>query len=264
MDDLTTLANQRGRGLRIFQGLIAEDATGPNDVVPVRIPRYDPTRQFGPCHWAPRMLNSGTPLWPMRNDECLVALDENDQAEIINWWAEDPTLITNSVSTRVSALEQWRNARKGWGRFYAPATTATPSAGWTWAAAGEVGIGPDSDYYELITPPGTPGGVAAGTNSGIRVKVSGVYRIHASLLQEIAGGGRIDAYLLILNAAGTVQYNGDQSLDNQPGAGHSKAVCFLEYPLQANMIVWCRNVGGQAYGDASGAWSNITLRYLGT
>lgn len=93
MDDLTTLANQRGRGLRIFQGLIAEDATGPNDVVPVRIPSYEPSRQFGPCNWAPRVLNDGSPLWPNRNDGCLVALDENDQAEIINWWADDPTSL---------------------------------------------------------------------------------------------------------------------------------------------------------------------------
>jgi hypothetical protein len=98
MDDLSTLANSPGRGLRIFRGLIADDAADANDVVNVRIPTYDPGRTFGPCPWAPRVLNDGTPLWPMRNDGCLVALDENDQAEILNWWAEDPTLIANRVT----------------------------------------------------------------------------------------------------------------------------------------------------------------------
>jgi hypothetical protein len=94
MDDLSTLANSRGRGLRIFRALIGDDATGANDTVNVRIPAYEPSRNFGPCHWAPRILNDGSPLWPMRNDECIVALDENDQAEIINWWADDPTTLT--------------------------------------------------------------------------------------------------------------------------------------------------------------------------
>jgi hypothetical protein len=91
MENLSSIANTRGRGSRLYRGLIAEDATGPNDTVPVRIPSYEPARQFGPCHWFPRTLADGTLLFPIRNDGCLVALDENDQAEIVNWWSDDPT-----------------------------------------------------------------------------------------------------------------------------------------------------------------------------
>lgn len=122
MDDLTTLANANGRGLRIFKGLIAEDATGPNDMVPVRIPTYDPSRQFGPCHFAPRLLNDGSPLFPNRNDECTVCLDENDNAEILNWWAEDPTdLGFTSIYRQLSR----GSLGAGWSTSFTAATTIT-------------------------------------------------------------------------------------------------------------------------------------------
>lgn len=115
MDNLSSIATTPGRGSRLYRGLIAEDAIGPNDTVPVRIELYDPTRQFGPCHWSPRTLADGSPMYPMRNDECLVALDENDQAEIVNWWADDPTSATDRVTQteydalagRVTNLEKW-------------------------------------------------------------------------------------------------------------------------------------------------------------
>lgn len=97
MDDLTTLANRPGRGSRIFRGLIAEDAETVNDELKARLPAYDPSRQFGPFHFHPRPRADGVGvLLPSRNDPCLVALDENDQADLLSWWVEDPTEETHA------------------------------------------------------------------------------------------------------------------------------------------------------------------------
>jgi hypothetical protein len=90
-NDLSSLANQPPEGSQIFRGKIADDATSPNDLIHVRIPDYHPGQQFGPCRFSPRPLMDGGTLLPLRDDPCLVALDENDEAELINWWAEDPT-----------------------------------------------------------------------------------------------------------------------------------------------------------------------------
>jgi hypothetical protein len=102
--DLSSLANPSAPGPRIFRGFIAEDATDPNAQVEVRIPAYNASRTFGPCSFMPRPLRSGGLMYPIRNDPCLVALDENEQADLINWWAEDPT-INQDFAARLTSIE---------------------------------------------------------------------------------------------------------------------------------------------------------------
>jgi hypothetical protein len=203
MDDLNTLANQRGRGLRVFRALIADDATDSNDLVNVRIPAYDPSRQFGPCHWAPRILNDGTPLWPNRNDQCLVALDENDQAEILNWWAEDPT----SVDFRPQTI-QLRPPVFGWtsnfttsqqiSTYTLPGLGGYPRGAYVHAFAQTVVRTPDAAWHgieaQLSVPTMGPDGIlvhkanfvhhnAAGPS--VSVNVNGRFQIAAGAQQTI-------------------------------------------------------------------------------
>jgi hypothetical protein len=109
MQDLRSLATPSAVPPQVYRGLIGDDATGPNDQVTVRVPAYDASRSFGPCYVTPRPLRSGALLYPVRNDPCVVALDENEQAEILVWWANDPTADANAAS-RLTSLETSRTA----------------------------------------------------------------------------------------------------------------------------------------------------------
>lgn len=113
MEQLESLVTPPPPGARIFRGLIGEDAASPNSSISVRVPAYHASRSFGPCYFAPRPLQDGSLLLPQRNDPCLVALDENEEAELLSWWAADPTSEAGRVTqsehdalvSRVSALE---------------------------------------------------------------------------------------------------------------------------------------------------------------
>lgn len=108
MDEiLRTLVTPPAEGSRIFRGLIATDASGPNDRVEVRVPGYHAGRSFGPCYVTPRPFRDGSLAYPQRGDLCMIALDENEQAEIVMWWVEDPTL-PQTFATRLGALESAR------------------------------------------------------------------------------------------------------------------------------------------------------------
>jgi hypothetical protein len=141
-------------------------------------------------------------------------------------------------------------------------------AGWNWAAFSDFAA--DTDYFQLLTPPGTrPGGAGAfATNSGIKVLVAGVYRITAALLQSGASAsGRYDTNLYILNGAtGAVVATAESDLNNYVtgGSGYIRSKMSVELPLSVGNIVFPHNQALSAYGDAGGNWSNINLRYLGT
>ena len=118
-DNLRTLATTNHDTTRIYRGLIATDAVTPNDLVEVRIPEYHAGRTFGPCYFTPRPLLSGGLLFPIRNDPCVVALDEHENAELISWWQSDPTsasppssptLVTALPGTPFDGQRIWYNA----------------------------------------------------------------------------------------------------------------------------------------------------------
>lgn len=98
---------------QILKGFIAEDAATPDSEINVLLPAYDLSRQFGPSTFQPRPLLDGSVMLPARNDPCLVALDEHDNAHILTWWASDPTSDANRVTqaefdalgARVGAIE---------------------------------------------------------------------------------------------------------------------------------------------------------------
>lgn len=122
MDRLETLASSETDADLILKGFIAEDAVHPDDQVGLLIPSYDLGKVFGPSHFEPRPLRDGTILFPVRNDPCLVALDEEGEAHLLTWWAADPTNAANlvtqaeldalntSLDARLDALE----LRSGW------------------------------------------------------------------------------------------------------------------------------------------------------
>lgn len=92
MERLESLATHDPPEHSILKGYIAEDATTPNDEVSVLIPSYDMSKRFGPVTFMPRPLSDGSGvLLPTRYDPCLVGIDEEGEARLITWWAEDPT-----------------------------------------------------------------------------------------------------------------------------------------------------------------------------
>jgi hypothetical protein len=95
---MDAITNQRETASVVVKGYIAEDAATPNDEIHVLIPSYDMSRQFGPSTFTPRPLMDNSVMLPARNDPCLVALDEDDNAHIVRWWASDPTDPVNRVT----------------------------------------------------------------------------------------------------------------------------------------------------------------------
>lgn len=98
MERLDSLATYNSVEDRVTRGYIADDASHPDDEVGVLIPSYDVSKVFGPVHFAPRPLQDGSILLPARMDPCLVVLDDNDEADLINWWVADPTNPVNRVT----------------------------------------------------------------------------------------------------------------------------------------------------------------------
>jgi hypothetical protein len=271
MQDLRSLVTTPAAPPRVYRGLIGDDATGPNDQVTVRVPAYDASRSFGPCYVTPRPLRSGALLYPVRNDPCVVALDENEQAEILVWWANDPTADANAASRLTSAESRLTSAEtrltnqesgvKGAGRWADLSGGNAAGTGWTWS---NTGFSYDPAYFLRGTPPG--GGKSA--NSGVKILQSGVYRARASVLCQGLGttAGRLDAYLDVLDSAGAVLFTLDESLQNYPagGSGFQKFNLEFEYPLLVNQWVFPVNVSAATYGDVGGGWSHLTIRYMGT
>jgi hypothetical protein len=90
MDALGALAADETRPA-VWVGEIAEDAITANDEVTVKITDYDANQQFGPVKFVPQPLSGGGVLLPSRGDWCLVALDQDDNAQLVAWRADDPT-----------------------------------------------------------------------------------------------------------------------------------------------------------------------------
>lgn len=210
-------------------------------------------------------------------DECLLQFDSDSNPWIskrepipvdLATQVELDTINT-ALDTRLDVLESWQAGSKGFGRF-ADLVSGTfgvgnlPNTGWTFSESSLV----DHAFYQLGTPPGTPAGVAATTNSGIKVLQDGFYRIQANLLcQGASAGGRYDSNLLVLTSAGVPSLYMDEHLMNQPagvGAAHIKFTLHGEWKLLTNQWIWAQNVTANTYGDSTSGWSNLTVRYMGT
>jgi hypothetical protein len=80
---------------QVWTGYIAEDASHPNDLIHVVIPDYDPDQTHGPCTFSPRPSwnggAGGPPLLPNYKDPCIVAFDQDGNAQLVDWWTEDGT-----------------------------------------------------------------------------------------------------------------------------------------------------------------------------
>jgi hypothetical protein len=250
-----------------YEAIIDNTVTAVGQNLFVIIPSLDGGRSTkGPLRWAPLPGPSGQMVFPTKGDLAQVVRTNEGY-----YWLTQfvPTVYPadTNVIPRITELEYWRQSQHGWGRYYAPALTTTVNGGWSWSPVTLTGISPDTNHFQVVTPGGTPGGVAAISNSGIKIKVPGMYKVDASLLQYNSASlsGRVDTYLMVLNSTGTVLYSMDFALINLPaGTTHWKAKLSFEFPLPLNSIVWPQNAHGQAYGDNSGAFSNLTLRYLGT
>lgn len=67
---------------RIWAGKIATNATDFEDRVSVVIPGTDATLRWEDCRWQAR----NTVDLPQRGDDCLVAIDDNNEVWVIVWW----------------------------------------------------------------------------------------------------------------------------------------------------------------------------------
>lgn len=63
-------------------GLLAATATDFAELLPVTLPDFDPTLQWGPCRWQARDDHS----MPRRGDRCLVIFDNRNNPVIVMWW----------------------------------------------------------------------------------------------------------------------------------------------------------------------------------
>jgi hypothetical protein len=91
MDRLDSLSVAEGAPA-VWVGVIAEDAATVNDEIFVVIPDYDINQQFGPVKFTPQALRDGSGvLLPTRGDWCLVSFDQDDNAQLMAWRADDPT-----------------------------------------------------------------------------------------------------------------------------------------------------------------------------
>lgn len=67
-----------------WYGIIAETATTVDQLLPVVLPDWDDTLQWGPCRWQFK----DNVNFPQRGDGCLVIFDNNREPWITSWWQE--------------------------------------------------------------------------------------------------------------------------------------------------------------------------------
>jgi hypothetical protein len=93
MDDLSAIAySAADSGPAVWVGKFAEDAATANAEIEVLITDIDPGVRFGPVKFAPQPRSDGNGvLLPTRGDWCLVAFDQDDNAQLISWRTDDPT-----------------------------------------------------------------------------------------------------------------------------------------------------------------------------
>jgi hypothetical protein len=250
-----------------YEAIIDNTVTTIGQDLFVIIPSLDGGRTTkGPLRWAPLPGPSGQVVFPTKGDLAQV-VRTNEGYYWLNKFVPAVYPSDTNIASRVAALETWQAGSKGFARVVDTDSDASPNAantGWTWQSSGQL----DSAFFQIGTPPGTPGGIAAASNSGLKVLQSGFYRINAQVLcQSATAGGRYDAYLHILNTSGVITFRLDEYLVNQPagvGAAHVKFPLSAEWLLTANQWIWPHNISAPTYGDSTGGWSHLTARYMGT
>lgn len=80
--DFRDLMPEKEEGRIIWTGVVAATAVDFTTLVPVTLPDYDPTLQWGPCRWQSRDAVS----LPRKGDDCLVVFDNKNDPWIIAWW----------------------------------------------------------------------------------------------------------------------------------------------------------------------------------
>lgn len=80
--DFRDLAAAPPEGRVAWYGKVARSATDLSDLIPVILPEFDPTLEWGPCRWQSRDLTS----LPAKGDECLVIFDNHRNPWIVSWW----------------------------------------------------------------------------------------------------------------------------------------------------------------------------------
>lgn len=73
-------------GLQVARGKIANTPASDTDDLYVTVPHYSQSERWGPCPFAPRVDAAGAQVLPSRDDDCLVALDENELSYVVLWW----------------------------------------------------------------------------------------------------------------------------------------------------------------------------------
>lgn len=66
-------------------GIIAKAPVDFTALVPVILPDFDPTLQWGPCPWQSRDAVS----LPAAGDPCLVVFDNQRRPWVITWWPKE-------------------------------------------------------------------------------------------------------------------------------------------------------------------------------
>ena len=88
------IQSSREEAPKLYEGIFATTPDGVSEPVLVTIPSIDSTSAFGPCPWAPRILEDGKADMPTKGDTCLVALasisdDGGENAWVLQWWPYD-------------------------------------------------------------------------------------------------------------------------------------------------------------------------------
>jgi hypothetical protein len=235
----------------LYEAVINNTVTAPTDDLFVLIPSIDQGRSTkGPVRWTPVPGPSGQLVYPTKGDIAAVSRTQ-EGFYWVNQFVPQTYPASLPVPTGSNKAGRWVSITAG----------NASGKGWTWTAT--TAFPGDAVYYQLGTPPGGP---PYATNSGVKLLQSGVYRINANVLMQGATSGRYDAALIILNAAGAAAINLDERLNNyvSGGSGFTSHELFGEFPLAAGQWVFPDNITAQTYGDGSGAFAHLTIRYIGT
>jgi hypothetical protein len=78
-----------GAGARLVEGIIVSQPADTTEGVLVRVETFDRTLRYGPCPWAARVVDDSTYAIPSDGDRCLLAVTEENDAWVIQWWPYD-------------------------------------------------------------------------------------------------------------------------------------------------------------------------------
>lgn len=70
----------------LYEAVLATTPSDTTEQAMVIVPSFSSKHLYGPCPWAPRIVDSDTYATPSKGDRALVAISNEKEVWIVSWW----------------------------------------------------------------------------------------------------------------------------------------------------------------------------------